>query len=269
MRFLPASSISKSPSSSSVDSHSILRVPSLNSSSGVSDGRHAEMSEREEDSLTESTRNRSHLPESKGPPHRRNSYSSRYQSAVWATSPSGGGRVYQGPPGFVNYIPEEMNLTSDGWQLASAQNLPSQGTWIISQNSTSSPPQQHGMPPYSPIRIRSARGGTRRLPVSGSSSTSTPHVTSQSEASPSRSFPVSNRGMGRCRNVATTLPVKGNASSNDEVVMLAKPDASTVCSTMDLTAVKRDKRPEVKLPRSVVQRKLPLMSGTAADLPRS
>jgi hypothetical protein len=122
----------------------------------------------------------------------------------------------QGQPVFVNYRSDEMEQAS---------------------RSVSGAVRSHGMPPYSPIRIRSGRGGGRlsllRRPV---------------DNVPRRSgFPVSNRGRR-----AASLP---NRSAEDSSSIVA---AAETCLKMLQT--KRHTSEVDSPPRSVLKRRLPLAS---------
>jgi hypothetical protein len=278
MRFAPQGE-SKFSSNSSVDSRSLLRVPSLNSNSGSADKRHTD--ERDDDAPSEADRN-GHSQSSvvtgfKGPSSRRHSFA--VHNGMWAASPSGMLRSTRQPPVFVNYRPEEMNLTPDGWQLSSNNNQTPPASWMNGQHLTT-PPQQiggraNGMPPYSPIRIRSARGA-RRLSINGNAihrhSSPIGILPSQqppNETLPSRGFPVSNRGMGR-RNVAATLSAKSHQMKSTELAMLSKastaePPESIAMDVAVAASTVATKGEDVKQSRAVVKRKLPLMSTASSE----
>jgi hypothetical protein len=283
MRFAPQGE-SKFSSSSSVDSRSILRVPSLNSNSGSADTRHTD--ERDDDVPSETDRNgnskSSAVTGFKGPSSRRHSFA--VHNGMWAASPLGNLRSTHQPPVFVNYRPEEMNLTPDGWQLSSNNNQTPPASWMNGQHLTT-PPQPigsgraNGMPPYSPIRIRSARGA-RRLSINGNAihhhsppnGILPPPQHQPNETLSSRGFPVSNRGMGR-RNVAATLSAKSHQMKSTELAMLSKNSTSAEppqeSVAMDVVvaaaAVAPAKSEDAKQPRAVVKRKLPLMSTATSE----
>lgn len=67
--------------------------------------------------------------------------------------------------------------------------------------------------------------------------------------------------MGRRIFATATVSGRPNGSSNDEVLMLAKTESKEV-PAMDDSA---EKHAEVKLPRSVLKRKLPLMTAAASE----
>lgn len=224
MRFLSDNEF-ETPSSTSVDSRSILRVPSLASTAGSHETRPSARSEHEDCALAlfeakhQARSNNSNVRDFTGTPMRRQSILVANGSSPWATPPV---RMHSGhgPPVFVNYRPEEMNLKAESWPFHPTNQAPVQ--WMGGGHPTT-PPQRlgvrtQGMPPYSPIRIRSGRGA-RRLSMGNNNA---PHVTSgpSTDPSPSKSFPVSNRGMGR-RNVAAALSRQANAG-NDELTMLSK-----------------------------------------------
>jgi hypothetical protein len=144
-----------------------------------------------------------------------------------------------------------MNLTAEGWKLSQHTNQ-APGQWQMGCHPATHPQQlglrTQGMPPYSPIRIRSGRGA-RRLSLNSNASVHT----GPSNETPTRSFPVSNRGKGR-RHVAAALSSKTNAG-NDEVAMLSKFENQEAPAS---DAAAEQQQVEAKLPRSVLKRKLPL-----------
>lgn len=202
---------------------SILRVPSLTSTTGSSEHRpHLEDGSSSE-VRKQHTRNNSvatDLTLSTTSPATR---SPQFGSHGWTSSPSGMHGVNAGPPPvFVNYRPEEMHLAREAWQFygtskTSPHHHPAHhpGQWMPSEHGAL---RTQGMPPYSPIRIRSARGA-RRLTLHGTPSRESPPLTAAAAAA-TRGF-VSNRGKGR-RVVASTLSsqTRSNAA-NEDVEMLA------------------------------------------------
>jgi hypothetical protein len=128
------------------------------------------------------------------------------------------GRMGNGTgPIFVNYRPEEM-VSADQQQHRSYSMPSKQMNWGREDHHvpgghpsrTGTPPTppvaspvvMRGMPPYSPIRIRSSRGAHRQAAPLGRKSPSLMTDTSSSLSSaprphPARTFPVSHRGMGR------------------------------------------------------------------------
>jgi hypothetical protein len=236
-------------SSLSADSRSILRVPSLNSSISIST-RTAALSDQNERSVGIVDYTGSPLHHHSGQKH-----------PVAANKFIVGEQ--HGPPAYVNYRPEEMNLTPLGWQLSSKYNA--QRNWAGGHLTV--PSRLVGesgqiMSTYSPIRIRSSRGARRHSlgsvrPISSNVSLANMSPTNESSETPSRGFPVSNRGMGRRRIVAATNS-KGhtNESTNDEVLMLAETKSFNSPTTNETTEI----NVETKFPRSVLKRKLPLMA---------
>jgi hypothetical protein len=259
MRFTPASESTKS--TASLDSRSILRVPSLTSTAGSADTRQNVTSEHEDrapvlsDAEIRARTISGAVADFPGTSLRHHSFVAR-NGAGWAQS-SSSMRTARGPPVFVNYRPEEMNLTSEGWQFGSSSQAPAQ--WMGGHPTT--PPHQDGarsqsMPPYSPIRIRSGRGA-RRISLNTSASLRSGPT---SNDAPTRGYPVSNRGIGR-RNVAATMLIKSSVS-NDEVMMLAKAESK---EATDMEVASAEKHADAKLPRSVLKRKLPLMSAASTE----
>lgn len=248
MAFMPSE---RATSTSMVmETRSILRVPSLNSSTSTSIARPNELPE-ERSSLSSIS-----IIDFTGSPlhHHTNKFPARHQL---------------GPPAYVNYRPDEMNLTSDGWQFSNKYH--SQEKW---PNTTGTMPSrkmnemgQQTISPYSPIRIRSSRGVPRRLSLSNSVSNSPSASTSQldypsSVTSFTQGFPVSNRGKGRLKIVASSSNSTKDSSvkTNDEVEILKNLKATNL-STLDDSQQKSN---EGKFPSSVLKRKLPLMVPSSA-----
>jgi hypothetical protein len=243
-------------SSVAMDTRSILRVPSLNSSASASASTARPTNLPEERSSVSSIG----ILDYTGSPLR------QHTTAKYPANKFLAGHQL-GPPAYVNYRPEEMNLTQDGWQLSSKYN--GQGVWPgINGMMPSRKVIEIGhqtMSPYSPIRIRSSRGAPRRHSMSSSvnnspSAVSSPLDDSSTTTSSSRGFPISNRGMGRRKIVvstSTTGTVKGHSldNTNDEVVMLKNLTATNLPTSDE----SQDKSIEVKFPRSSLKRKLPLM----------
>jgi hypothetical protein len=251
MKFEPI--YEKMAASLSADSRSILRVPSLSSSTSATTP-HKSLSDQKERSVG--------IVDYTGSPLHRHSVTSHPADVNKFNV-----REQHGPPAYVNYSPEEMNLTPVGWQLSSKFNA--QRNW----NSTNPmiPSRLVGdsgrVATYSPMRIHSSRG--RRHTMGGAG-----HVCNNAlivNMSPShdssettkRIFPVSNRGMGRRRIVAVSnTKGEGYESSNgDEVVMLAnvKSPSSPIANETSESSVSI----ELKVPRSVLKRKLPMMTSSS------
>jgi hypothetical protein len=234
--------------SSSLDTRSILRVPSLNSSTSASTTRPKNLPDHSI-GIIDYTGSPLHQP----------------TTTTYPTS------HHVGPPAYVNYRPEEMNLTPDGWQFSSKYNA--QGHWpgtngIMSSRKVIEIGKQT-LSPYSPIRIRSSRGAGRRHSLNNSVNNSPSAIVSQLDESSTststvRGFPVSNRGMGR-RNIVSTSSIGTKRHSpvctNDEVVMLTNLTSTNVSTSGD----SQEKRIETKFPRSVLKRKLPLMAPVPMD----
>lgn len=242
-------------SSLAMDTRSILRVPSLNSSTSTPSSRPNNLSEHE----GRSSMNSIGIVDYTGSP--------LHQQATKAHPAKSFLAAHQhGPPAYVNYRPEEMNLTPEGWQFSSKYNV--QGNW---PGTNGLMPPQNVVEMGQHIRIRSSRGAPRRLSLNSSINNSPSSITRQLDepstvtvSSSSRGFPVSNRGMGRRTVVVTSsVATKGLPSdrTNDEVVMLTNLKKTTVSASEDLP----EKSNESKFPRSVLKRKLPLMVQVVTD----
>lgn len=233
-----------------LDTRSILRVPSLNSSTSNSTTRPTNLPE-----APSSISSVGIVDYTGSPLHQHTT------TAHPASKFLGGHQL--GPPAYVNYRPEEMNLTPDGWQFSTKFN--GQGNWSSANAMIPSPKVieigQQTMSPYSPIRIRSTRGVPRRHSLSNSvsSSLSTSQMDdSNTTTSSSRGFPVSNRGMGRRKigsSSSNATEVHSSTKTNDEVVMLTNLKSNTFPTSDD----SQGKSIEAKYPRSALKRKLPLM----------
>lgn len=240
-------------SSLAIDTRSILRVPSLNSSTSASTTRPNNLSDHSV-GIVDYTGSPLHQPTTTA--HPANKYLAGHHAR---------------PPAYVNYRPEEMNLTPEGWQFSSKLNT--HGNWLDTNGMTHSRKVidigKQTMSPYSPIRIRSSRGAGRRHSLSNSVNNSPGAIPGQlddsSTATPAvRGFPVSNRGMGRRTVVATSsLGTKrlSTVSTNDEVVILTNLKSTGISIKVD----SQEKNIEAKLPRSVLKRKLPLMATVPTD----
>ena len=239
--------------SSALDTRSILRVPSLNSSTSVSTTRPKNLPDQ---TIGIIDYNGSPLHQPTTTTHPANKYLAGH---------------HVGLPAYVNYRPEEMNLTPEGWQFSSKFNA--QGNWPGANGMIPSRKVielgNQSLSPYSPIRIRSSRGAGRRHSLNNSVNNSPSAIVSQlNESSPStssvRGFPVSNRGIGR-RNVVVSSSIGTKLSSpvctNDEVVILTNLKSTKVSSSVD----SQEKNNEAKFPRSVLKRKLPLMTAVPTD----
>lgn len=253
MKFEPSEGMTSS--SLALDTRSILRVPSLNSSTSTPSSRPNQMSEREE----RSAMNAIGIVDYTGSPlHQQSAKAHLAKSFLVAHQ--------RGPPAYVNYRPEEMNLTPEGWQFSSKYNV--QGNWPGTNGLI---PPQNVVEMGQHVRIHSSRGAPRRLSFNNSINNSPSSITRQLDdpstvtvTSSSRGFPVSNRGMGRRTVVVTsTVATKRlpSANTNDEVVMLTNLKKTTVSTSEDPP----EKSKEAKFPRSVLKRKLPLMVPVATE----
>jgi len=264
------------------DSRSILRVPSL-ATAGSNDAPSSSSEHQDKDPA----RNSSNSSAAGGssytgtPPHHHAANNTRHRSpfahrgaaASWGTSPSSV-RSAVGPPIYVNYRPEEMNMAANTevWQYYPGKAAPPPpGSWMHGHAAAQHPGAQQGgnvraqgMPPYSPIRIRSTRGAPRRLSLSSNAAASIRHTPSGDSSStvPSastRSFPVSNRGKGR-RHVAASLSSKSVASdvgSSETLTMLQNKKPDTTTTEAGGGSAEGDRS------RSPLKRKLPLASSTS------
>lgn len=240
-------------SSLAIDTRSILRVPSLNSSTSASTTRPNNLSDHSVGIIDYTG---SPLHQATTAAHPANKYLAGHHAR---------------PPAYVNYRPEEMNLTPEGWQFSSKYNT--QGNWPSTNGMMPSRKVidigKQTLSPYSPIRIRSSRGAARRHSLSNSVTTSPSAIASQLDNSSTatstvRGFPVSNRGMGRRTIVAaSSIGTKqlSPVSTNDEVVMLSNLKSTTASTSLD----SQEKNIEAKFPRSVLKRKLPLMATVPMD----
>ena len=219
------------------DSRTILRVPSLataGSSETPSSGPDAQDKDHSRDSACSSFSGTSPTN-----PRHRSPFGHRGGSVNgWSTSPSPG-RANVGPPIYVNYRPEDM--MTESWAAHSAytysgkqphpQPLNSSTAWMHGQGP---PPTPHGssnlrnngapqgMPPYSPIRIRSGRGA-RRLSNASTirhASSSESVSTTVMPAAPARTFPVSNRGGKGRRTLMAPVLSSNNSTTSASATMI-------------------------------------------------
>lgn len=248
--------------SSSDNSRSILRVPSLATSGSNDAGSGRELP-------LENEYTRSNGSSYTGtPPHGRHRSPSEHRSpGGWVSSPSSYHSLMGQPPVYVNYRPEEMNIMESTRQYCTGKAMqpgPHQpNLWMHSRPLSTVHPQHvrsQVMPPYSPIRIRSGRGA-HRMSINNISSSNGNHATIRSTSSgeslsngstiaSKRLFPVSNRGKGR-RNVATTIHVHSSSATDgsESLNMLAHFE-------------ERDKMEEAERSSSDLKRKLPLTSSS-------
>jgi len=256
------------------DSRSILRVPSLATAGS------GETPSSGHDSQDKDLARNSASSSYTGTPPTNARHRSPFGHRVggWATSPSPV-RANVGPPIYVNYRPEDI---AEAWahqysNYPGKQGPPPPGPWMHAHAPT--PPNgvggnsaalrtPQGMPPYSPIRIRSGRGARRM-----SNSTAIRHTSSSESiatastvaASSTRSFPVSNRGKGR-RNIAATLSSNCKSSSSspegsEGLNMLAKMGEQHQ-QQQQLKPQETTTTNEESERRNILKRKLPLSSST-------
>lgn len=255
--------------SSSTDSRSILRVPSLASTNGVAVNRSKNVSDYidgssgsatdMQDGLARSASTTRMIVDYTGSPLRHCSVGRNNSNAV---NMHFGQR--NGPPAYVNFSPEEINLTANGWKLSS--NSKSHGLWTDPRNvrATQNTENEGGqtLSPYSPLRIRSTRGARRHSLNSVSACNSSTSIRSSpsndSAISRSRGFPISNRGKGRQTIVANPSVSRNYESfSEGEILMLSDVNAAGTASDLSLST-----NTDMKYPRSVLKRKLPMAANS-------
>jgi hypothetical protein len=254
MRF--SSSDGVTSSTVALDSRSLLRVPSLNSSTSATYRSKAVSDHVDRSSLCSFS-----IVDYTGSPLHHHTILPHWVGVNKVTQGQ-----QNGLPAYVNYRPEEMNRTPDGWQLSSNCHL--QGNWAVAAEKSSPVvgANEKTISPYSPNRIRSSRGAYRRSIGSASAEntqTTNTNKLNETGSSSKRAFPVSNRGMGRRNIVASTSIAKGRSSiiTNDEVVMLVKIQASSP-HTSEQTSVQSS---ETNLPCSGLKRKLPIIVAAMED----
>jgi hypothetical protein len=251
------------------DSRSILRVPSLASTNNTTVNRSKNGSELVDGDFASTSDNQDGLVRSisatrmivdyTGSPLRQYAVGLHNSNAVL---PFG---QRKGPPAYVNYSPEELNLTANGWKLSSSSKP--RGPWTDpctagARQNTDNEGGQIGSP-YSPHRIRSTRGARRHSLNSVSACNSSTSVrsspTDETMMSRSRGFPVSNRGKSR-RTVAANLVTSRNFESYSagEIVMLSDVNTSSGAVSDRSLSTNTD----IKYPRSVLKRKLPMAANS-------
>jgi hypothetical protein len=240
MKFAP---IGESNKPSFTDSRSLLRVPSLASSNGSAVVRSKIATDQIDGSSVSKTDKQDVLVRS---------LSSARNVVDYTGSP-----LCQHSACYVNYSPEELNLTANGWKLSSGSNTHGSWTGLYSAGATQTTvyEREQNAPPYSPLRIRSTRGSRR------SNSSLRPNPSHESTMSRSRGFPISNRGKGLRTFVANSVANRNYDSySEGEIAMLS--DVNTaLASTPDQSP---SKNTDVHL-RSVFKRKLPMAATSEAS----
>lgn len=255
------------------DSRSILRVPSLASTNGAAVNRRMNVPDYsdvlsassidKQDELARDVSTTRMIVDYTGSPLRRYSI---------GLNNSNGGNMHlgqrKGLPAYVNYCPEELNLTANGWKLSSSSKA--QGPWTDARNAVA--PQNmdndsgQTVSPYSPLRIRSTRGARRHslssVSVCNSSTSMQSSPTEESAMSRSRGFPVSNRGKGRRTVVASSCASRNYEKFSDggDIVMLSDTNASSEAVGHSLST-----NTDIKYPRSVLKRKLPMAANSDAS----
>lgn len=279
MKFAPEILEGANTHGPSDDSRSILRVPSLaTAGSGETPSPGADPQDKDQGRSSASS-SYTGTP----PTNARHRSPFGHRGGGWATSPSSV-RANVGPPIYVNYRPEDM---AEAWahqysNYPGKQGPPTPGPWM---HSHAGPTPHHGvggnaaalhspqgMPPYSPIRIRSGRGARRMTASAGirhSPSSESTSTVSTMAASSTRSFPVSNRGKGR-RNIAASLPnnIKSSSHNNPEgsegLTMLAKMGEQQQQQQQELKPQETGSTNEESERRNILKRKLPLSSSATS-----
>jgi hypothetical protein len=261
--------------SSFADSRSILRVPSLNSSTSSAPRASISVSDYTDDSPVDSTDNQSLYARPTASTRTIVDFTGSvlHQHVVGPQVNPASMRIgpKHGPPTYVNYCPEEINLTVNGWQLTSSSFSQRQRVGV---NAAVTPEQQIGergqnIPPYSPLRIHSSRGARRHSLGSISASNNNSALlrlspTNELPVTSSRGFPISNRGKGR-RSIITKSSATRTYDPDGAVTMLADmKSTSSVASVAPPVDDSPGKHAEMKLLRSVLKRKLPMAASSEA-----